>query len=68
MGSLMSSKLDQSSVFADAVLYVFSSFNSLAPGRFEWNFMYVIFKWILVIDGLGISWGIALILMSLDYL
>ena len=26
--------------------------NSLAPGKFEWNFSYVIFKHILVIDGL----------------
>ena len=40
--------------------------NSLAPGRFEWNFRYIIFKWILVIDGWGISCEIALILMSLD--
>ena len=40
--------------------------NSLAPGRFEWNFRYVIFKWILVIDGWGICCEIALIWMSLD--
>ena len=26
-------------------------FNSLAPGKFEWNFKYVIFKRILMIDG-----------------
>ena len=37
--------------------------NSLAPGKFEWNFIYVIFKWILVIDGWGISYEIALISM-----
>ena len=30
-------------------------FNTLAPGRFEWNFRHVIFKQILVIDGWGIS-------------
>ena len=24
--------------------------NLLAPGKFEWNFGYVIFNWILVID------------------
>ena len=38
-------------------------FNSLTRGKFEWNFMYVIFKWILVIYGLEI----ALIWMSLDF-
>ena len=41
--------------------------NSLAPGKFEWNFKYVIFKWILVIDGWSISCEIALIWMSLDF-
>ena len=41
--------------------------NSLAPGKFEWNFRYVIFKWILVVDGWGISCEIALISMSLDF-
>ena len=41
--------------------------NSLASGKFEWNFRYVIFKWILVVDGWGISCEIALILMSLDF-
>ena len=40
--------------------------NSLAPGKFEWNFMYVIFKRILEIGGWGISYEIALIWMSLD--
>ena len=42
-------------------------FNSLAPGKFEWNFRFVIFKQILVIDGWGISCEIALIWMSLDF-
>ena len=42
-------------------------FNSLAPGKFEWNFRYVIFKWILMVDGWSISCEIALILMSLDF-
>ena len=42
-------------------------FNSLAPGKFEWNFRRVIFKQILVIDGWGISCEIALIWMSLDF-
>ena len=41
--------------------------NSLAPGKFEWNFKNVIFKQILVIDGSGISCEIALIWMSLDF-
>ena len=35
--------------------------NSLAPGKFEWNFRYVSFKQILVIDGWDISCAIALI-------
>ena len=43
------------------------SFNSLAPGKFEWNFIYVIFTWILMIDGRGISCEIALIWLSLDF-
>ena len=43
------------------------SFNSLAPGKFEWNFRYVIFKWNLVIDGWGISCKIAILWMSLDF-
>ena len=42
--------------------------NLLAPGKFEWNFRHVIFKWILVIDGWGISCEIALIWMSLDFI
>ena len=42
-------------------------FNSLAPGKFKWNFRYVIFKWILAINGRGISCEIALIWMSLDF-
>ena len=42
-------------------------FNSLAPGKFKWNFRYVIFKQILVIDGWSISSEITLIWMSLDF-
>ena len=41
--------------------------NSLAPGKFEWNFRYVIFKQIPVIDGWGTSSEISLIWMSLDF-
>ena len=41
--------------------------NSLAPGKSEWNFRYVIFKYILVIDGWYISCEIALIWMPLDF-
>ena len=37
------------------------------PREFEWNFIYVIFKRILVTDGWGISCEIALIWMSLDF-
>ena len=48
--------------------YVMSMcFNSLAPGKFEWNFRHVIFKQILVIAGWGTSCEIALIWMSLDF-
>ena len=64
------------SVFADYPLsdvfylfgWVISSFNSLAPGKFEWNFRYKIFKQILVIDGWGISCEIVQIWMSLDFI
>ena len=42
-------------------------FNSLAPGKFEWNFRYVIFKRISVIDICSISCETALIWMSLDF-
>ena len=41
--------------------------NSLAPGKFDWNFRHVVFKQILVIDGWSISCEIALIWMSLDF-
>ena len=44
-----------------SIMYIY-----LAPGKFERNFRYTIFKQILVIDGWGISCEIALILMSLD--
>ena len=40
--------------------------NSLAPGRFQWNFRWVMFKLILVTDGWGISRKIALRWMPLD--
>ena len=47
---------------------VWHNFNSLAPGKFEWNFRHVVmFKQILVIDGCGISCEIAIIWMSLDF-
>ena len=41
------------------------TFSSLAPGRFEWNFRWLIFKLILGIHGWGISCEIALKWMSL---
>ena len=41
-------------------------FNSLAPGKFEWNFRYAILKQMLVIDDWGISLEFTLIWMSLD--
>ena len=37
------------------------AFNSLAPARLEWNFRYVVFKLMSVIDGWGIPCEIALI-------
>ena len=40
--------------------------NSLAPGKFEWNFMSLIFQIISVIDGWGISCELTLRWMSLD--
>ena len=40
--------------------------NSLTPARFQWNFGYVIFKLILVMDGWCISREIALRWMPLD--
>ena len=43
------------------------SVNSLAPGKFELNYRYVIFEEIWVIDGWGVSCEIALILMSVDF-
>ena len=41
-------------------------FNSLAPGKFEWNFRSEIFKQILVINGWDVYSEIALRWMSLD--
>ena len=43
-----------------------TSINSLAPGRFNFNFRQVIFKLILVNGGWGISYEIALRWMPLD--
>ena len=50
-----------------AYLIRVKAINSLAFGKFGWNFRYVIFKRILMIDGWGISCEIALIWMSLDF-
>ena len=47
--------------------YTYVPVNSLAPGKFEWNFRHVIFKQVLVIEGWGISCEIAPIWMSLDF-
>ena len=62
-----------SNTFSSVIIIVFSlkfhfsCFNSFAPGKFEWNFRYLIFKRILVIDGWCISCEIGLIWMSLDW-
>ena len=42
------------------------SLNSLAPGKFEWNFRYLIFQILSVIDGWVVSCELALRWMSLD--
>ena len=42
-----------------------SAVNSLAPGRFQWNFRWIIFKILLEIGGWGISYEIALTWISL---
>ena len=44
-----------------------TSINSLAPGKFEWNFRYLILQIISVIDGWGIPCELALRWMSLDF-
>ena len=41
-------------------------FNSLAPGRSQWKFRWVIIKLILMMDVWGVSWKIALRWMSLN--
>ena len=40
--------------------------NSLTPGRFQWNFVWIIFKLISVIDGRDITCEIVLRWISLD--
>ena len=52
----------------DALFYIQEAglINSLAPGRFQFNFRWVIFKIILVNGGWGISYEIALRWMPLD--
>ena len=62
--SLPISKLEFIKIFHTTIS---SQFNSYAPGKCEWNFRYIIFKHISVIDGWGISCEIALIRMSLDF-
>ena len=44
----------------------FGKFNSLVPVRFKWNFRYVIFKALLIIDDWAISCEIAHRLLPLD--
>ena len=52
---------------SEEILTVNTILNSLTPGKFEWNFRYVIFKQLLEIYGWGISWEIARWSMSLDF-
>ena len=49
-----------------SLFVVLGDVNSLAPGKFEWNFRYLIFQIITVIDSWGISCELALKWMSLD--
>ena len=51
----------------DFIIIPSSHANSLAPGGFELNFRWVIFKLIVVVHGWGISCETALIWMSLDH-
>ena len=53
-------------LFGEDVRYKDNRVNSLAPGRFKFNFRYVISKLILVNGGWGISYEIALRWMPLD--
>ena len=62
---LLSLYIQEHVIGCGALGYVYI-LNSLAPGKFEWNFRHVIFKQILVIDGWGISCEIAQIWMPLD--
>ena len=52
--------------FVDSTTWATNMFNSLVPGRFEWNLKQIIFKLILVTDDWDISCGIALRWFSLD--
>ena len=49
------------------VIFYYVFLNSLAPERFGWNFMQVIFKYGLLIDGWDISCEIATEWMSLEF-
>ena len=51
--------------FHELLAYII--FILIGPGKFEWNFRYVIYNQILVTDGCGISCEIALLWMSLDF-
>ena len=57
----------QANSYVPLQLWWRGTINSLAPGKFEWNFRHAIFKQILVIDGWGITCEIALIWISLDF-
>ena len=56
------------STFDEVVLWqmLLDRFNSLVPGKFEWNFRYLVIPIISVIDGWGIPCELALRWMSLD--
>ena len=61
------SELEFYAKYQQAVIPQRKTSNSLAHGKLEWNFRYVIFKQMLLIDGWDISCQIALIQMSMDF-
>ena len=56
------------SALVEVMAWPLSGHNSLAPGKFEWNFRYLILQIISVIDGWGISRERALRWMSTDFI
>ena len=62
---LISQSYDQAK-YSNFHISLWCCMNSLAPGKFEWNFRYLILQIISVSDGWGISCELVLRWMSLD--